>query len=189
MRRASTDAGSRALVIGAGPIGLGTAIFSRIAGHQVTLVDTSDERLDFAAEKLGFANGIVAGTHMGSRIAEATGGDGFDVVFDATGYSGSMQAAFAYVAHGGTLVFVSVVKDEICFSDPEFHKREMTLVGSRNATRQDFDHVVASIASGLVPVEALITHRTTLEGAVADLPRWAEEKSGLVKAIVKVAAA
>ncbi|MCY1297888.1 L-galactonate-5-dehydrogenase [compost metagenome] len=189
VRRASTDAGSRALVIGAGPIGLGTAIFSRIAGHQVTLVDTSDERLDFAAEKLGFANGIVAGTHMGSRIAEATGGDGFDVVFDATGYSGSMQAAFAYVAHGGTLVFVSVVKDEICFSDPEFHKREMTLVGSRNATRQDFDHVVASIASGLVPVEALITHRTTLEGAVADLPRWAEEKSGLVKAIVKVAAA
>ncbi|KSV73208.1 dehydrogenase [Sinorhizobium sp. Sb3] len=189
VRRASTDAGSRALVIGAGPIGLGTAIFSRIAGHQVTLVDTSDERLDFAAEKLGFANGIVAGTDMGSRIAEATGGDGFDVVFDATGYSGSMQAAFAYVAHGGTLVFVSVVKDEICFSDPEFHKREMTLVGSRNATRQDFDHVVASIASGLVPVEALITHRTTLEGAVADLPRWAEEKSGLVKAIVKVAAA
>jgi len=189
VRRASTDAGSRALVIGAGPIGLGTAIFSRIAGHQMTLVDTSDERLDFAAEKLGFANGIVAGTDMGSRIAEATGGDGFDVVFDATGYSGSMQAAFAYVAHGGTLVFVSVVKDEICFSDPEFHKREMTLVGSRNATRQDFDHVVASIASGLVPVEALITHRTTLEGAVADLPRWAEEKSGLVKAIVKVAAA
>ena len=189
VRRASTDAGSRALVIGAGPIGLGTAIFSRIAGHQVTLVDTSDERLDFAAEKLGFANGIVAGTDMASRIAEATGGDGFDVVFDATGYSGSMQAAFAYVAHGGTLVFVSVVKDEIRFSDPEFHKREMTLVGSRNATRQDFDHVVASIASGLVPVEALITHRTTLDGAVADLPRWAEEKSGLVKAIVKVGAA
>ncbi|MEI2299133.1 zinc-binding alcohol dehydrogenase family protein [Ensifer sp. MJa1] len=189
VRRASTDAGARALVIGAGPIGLGTAIFSRIAGHQVTLVDTSDERLNFAAEKLGFANGIVADADVASRIAEATEGDGFDVVFDATGYSGSMQAAFAYVAHGGALVFVSVVKDEISFSDPEFHKREMTLIGSRNATRQDFDHVVASIASGLVPVEALITHRTTLDGAVADLPRWADEKSGLVKAIVKVAAA
>ncbi|MBK5568425.1 zinc-binding alcohol dehydrogenase family protein [Ensifer sp. SSB1] len=189
VRRASAEAGSRALVIGAGPIGLGTAIFSRIAGHHVTLVDTSTERLDFAARKLGFANGIVAGADMASRIAETTGGDGFDVVFDATGYGGSMQAAFAYVAHGGTLVFVSVVKDEIRFSDPEFHKREMTLIGSRNATREDFDHVVASIASGLVPVEALITHRTTLEGAVADLPRWAEEKAGLVKAIVKVAAA
>ncbi|MBZ7923776.1 zinc-binding alcohol dehydrogenase family protein [Ensifer adhaerens] len=189
VRRASAGAGSRALVIGAGPIGLGTAIFSRIAGHQVTLVDTSTERLDFAARKLGFAEGIVAGADMASRIADATGRDGFDVVFDATGHGGSMQAAFAYVAHGGILVFVSVVKDEIRFSDPEFHKREMTLIGSRNATREDFDHVVASIASGLVPVEALITHRTTLEGAVADLPRWAEEKAGLVKAIVKVAAA
>ncbi|WP_104667931.1 zinc-binding alcohol dehydrogenase family protein [Ensifer adhaerens] len=187
VRRASADAGSRALVIGAGPIGLGTAIFSRIAGHDVVLADTSTERLDFAARKLGFANGIVVDADAAARVAAATDGDGFDVVFDATGHGGSMQAAFAHVAHGGTLVFVSVVKDEIRFSDPEFHKREMTLVGSRNATREDFDHVVASIASGLVPVEALVTHRTTLDGAVADLPRWAEEKSGLVKAIIKVA--
>ncbi|MGE6785082.1 zinc-binding alcohol dehydrogenase family protein [Ensifer adhaerens] len=187
VRRASADAGSRALVVGAGPIGLGTAIFSRIAGHDVVLADTSTERLDFAARKLGFGNGIVVDADAAARVAAATDGDGFDVVFDATGHGGSMQAAFAHVAHGGTLVFVSVVKDEIRFSDPEFHKREMTLVGSRNATREDFDHVVASIGSGLVPVEALITHRTTLVGAVADLPRWAEEKSGLVKAIIKVA--
>ena len=189
VRRAQTDAGSRALVIGAGPIGLGTAIFSRIAGHDVVLADTSAERLDFAARKLGFAKGIVVDTDAATRIASATDGDGFDVVFDATGHGGSMQAAFAHVAHGGTLVFVSVVKDDIHFSDPEFHKREMTLIGSRNATRQDFDHVVASIASGLVPVEALITHRTTLDGAIADLPRWAEEKTGLVKAVIQVAAA
>lgn len=189
VRRARADAGSRALVIGAGPIGLGTAIFSRIAGHQVTLADTSVERLNVASERFGFANGIVADADVSARIAEATGGEGFDVVFDATGHAGSMQAAFSYVAHGGALVFVSVVKDEIRFSDPEFHKREMTLIGSRNATREDFDHVVASIAAGLVPVEALITHRTTLDGAVADLPRWAEEKSGLVKAVIKVAAA
>ncbi|MBD9558064.1 zinc-binding alcohol dehydrogenase family protein [Ensifer sp. ENS07] len=188
VRRASTDAGARALVIGAGPIGLGTAIFSRIAGHDVVLADTSTERLDFAARKLGFAKGIVVDVDAAARIAAATDGDGFDVVFDATGHGGSMQAAFAHVAHGGTLVFVSVVKDEIRFSDPEFHKREMTLIGSRNATRQDFDHVVASIASGLVPIDALITHRTTLDGAVADLPRWAEEKTGLVKAVIQVAA-
>lgn len=188
VRRALADAGSRALVIGAGPIGLGTAIFARIAGLDVTLADTSAERLAFASEKLGFARGIVADTDVAVRIAEATDGDGFDVVFDATGHGGSMQAAFSHVAHGGTLVFVSVVKDDIRFSDPEFHKREMTLIGSRNATREDFDHVIASISSGMVPVDVLITHRTTLDGAVADLPRWAEEKSGLVKAIVKVAA-
>ncbi|WP_457581773.1 zinc-binding alcohol dehydrogenase family protein [Ensifer canadensis] len=189
VRRAAAPAGVRALVIGAGPIGLGTAIFSRIAGHTVTLMDTSAERLAFATDRLGFSLGLVADEATARRVAEATGGDGFDVVFDATGHGGSMESAFGHVAHGGTLVFVSVVKNDIRFSDPEFHKREMTLIGSRNATRADFDHVVNAIREGLVPVETLITHRTTMEEMVKDLPRWANEKSGLVKAIVRIAAA
>ncbi len=62
----------------------------------------------------------------------------------------------------------------------------MTLIGSRNATREDFDHVVAAIRDGHVPLDRLITHRTTLADAVTDLPRWAHEKSGLVKAIIRV---
>ncbi|CAN7174139.1 zinc-binding alcohol dehydrogenase family protein [Pararhizobium sp. LjRoot235] len=186
VRRSLAPSGSRALVIGAGPIGLGTALFSRIAGHEVTLLDASPERLAMAADRLGFAHGILAGDGALDAVLAATGGDGFDVVFDATGFGGSMEKAFAFVAHGGCLVFVSVVKDDIRFSDPEFHKREMMLVGSRNATRQDFEHVAASIRAGHVPVEALITHRTTLDDVVSDLPRWAHEKAGLIKAVVKV---
>ena len=188
VRRSRAPAGSRALVIGAGPIGLGAALFSRIAGHAVTLMDTSAERLAMAAGRFGFADGILARPSAPEAASDATGGDGFDVVFDATGYAKSMEAAFSYVAHGGTLVLVSVVKDDIRFSDPEFHKREMTLVGSRNATRVDFEHVMASIRAGHVPVEALVTHRTTLERVPIDLARWATEKSGLIKAIVRVAA-
>ncbi|WP_438751157.1 zinc-binding alcohol dehydrogenase family protein [Pararhizobium sp. O133] len=186
VRRSLAPAGSRALVIGAGPIGLGTALFSRIAGHTVTLLDASAERLEMAADRLGFADGILAGDAAMEAVLSATGGDGFDVVFDATGHGGSMEKSFAFVAHGGCLVFVSVVKDDIRFSDPEFHKREMMLVGSRNATRQDFEHVAASIRAGHVPVGSLITHRTTLDGVVADLPRWAHEKTGLIKAVVKI---
>jgi len=188
VRRSLAPAGSRALVIGAGPIGLGTALFSRIAGHDVTLMDTSDERLAMAAERFGFESGILAGPSSAEEVARVTNGDGFDVVFDATGYGRSMEAAFAHVAHGGALVLVSVVKDEIRFSDPEFHKREMMLIGSRNATRVDFEHVMASIRAGHVPVEALVTHRTTLDHVPVDLARWATEKSGLIKAIVRIAA-
>lgn len=187
VRRSLAPARSRALVIGAGPIGLGTALFSRIAGHDVTLMDTSSERLSMAAGRFGFTGGIPAGPAAAEAARAATGGDGFDVVFDATGYAKSMEAAFAYVAHGGALVLVSVVKDEIRFSDPEFHKREMMLIGSRNATRIDFEHVMASIRAGQVPVEALVTHRTTLDRVPVDLARWASEKSGLIKAIVRVA--
>ena len=186
VRRAQTPAVARALVIGAGPIGLGAAIFSRIAGHDVTLLDMSRERLDFAVRELGFASTIGPEGDVAGQVREITDGEGFQVVFDATGNAKSMQAAFQYVSHGGALVLVSVVRDDITFSDPEFHKREMTLIGSRNATRQDFDHVVGAIRDGHVPVEKLITHRTTLADAARDLPRWAHEKSGLVKAVIKV---
>ena len=186
VRRAMAPTGSRALVIGAGPIGLGTALFARIAGHDVTLLDTSPERLTMAADRLGFTSGLLADDRLDAAVAELTGGDGFDVVFDATGYRPSMERAFRFVAHGGSLVLVSVVKEDITFSDPEFHKREMMLIGSRNATRIDFDHVRKSIAEGRVPIDQLITHRTTLADLATDLPRWAHEKSGLIKALIKI---
>ncbi|MBD9374464.1 zinc-binding alcohol dehydrogenase family protein [Rhizobium sp. ARZ01] len=186
VRRAQAPMASRSLVIGAGPIGLGTALFSRIAGHDVTLLDTSAERLAMASERLGL-RGVVADANAPEVLVDLTQGEGFDVVFDATGYVQSMETAFSYVAHGGALVFVSVVKDEIRFADPEFHKREMTLVGSRNATAEDFRHVVASIETGHVPVEALVTHRTTLDAVPHDLARWATRKDGLIKAVVNVA--
>ncbi|TCU17995.1 zinc-binding alcohol dehydrogenase family protein [Rhizobium sullae] len=188
VRRSMAPAGSRSLVIGAGPIGLGAAIFSRIAGHDVTLLDTSAERLQMASERFGFTSGIVANDGTAEAVKAKTDGESFDAVFDATGYGPSMEKAFRFVAHGGALVLVSVVKDDIRFSDPEFHKREMMVIGSRNATRADFEHVADSIVKGLVPVDKLITHRTTLADAPHDLARWAHEKTGLIKAVIKVGA-
>ncbi|HEV8389407.1 MAG TPA: zinc-binding dehydrogenase, partial [Dongiaceae bacterium] len=132
------------------------------------------------------ANAIEAGERSQALIAEATSDEGFDFVFDATGNRASMEAAFGPVAHGGTLVLVSVVNETITFSDPAFHKREMTLMGSRNATQADFARVMAAIRSGKVPLDRLLTHRTSLAGAIIDLPRWASDKRGLVKALVEV---
>ena len=185
VRRSLAAPGARALVIGAGPIGLGTAVFARIAGLEVTLLDMSAERLAFAEQQLGFA-GIDGQGDVAAQVRTITGGDGFDIVFDATGNARSMQSAFAHVAHGGTLVLVSVVKDDISFSDPEFHKREMTLVGSRNALAEDFEHVAASMRAGKVPLAKLVTHRTTLADTPRDLALWAHEKAGLIKAVIEV---
>lgn len=186
VRRADAAPGSRALVVGAGPIGLGTALFARMASLDVTLLDRSAERLSFADRALALPGIDASGADPRAAIAAATDGDGFDTVFDATGSAASIEAAFAHVAHGGTLVLVSVVRDDIRFSDPEFHKREMTLVGSRNATRQDFDQVVGAIREGRVPLDRLVTHRTTLDGAAKDIARWSRHKDGLVKAVIAV---
>lgn len=184
--RSRAAPGDKALVIGAGPIGLGVAAFARIAGCEVTVMDRDAERLAFAMSTIGTAHAIMGGDTAAAAIAELTGGDGFTMVFDATGSRSSMETAFQYVAHGGTLTLVSVVNEQIGFSDPAFHQREMTLAGSRNALKGDFAHVVAAIADGSVPLDKLITHRTTLEGARTQLPVWTTAKRGLVKALIEV---
>ena len=143
VRRSLGEPGARTLVVGAGPIGLGTALFARIAGYDVTLLDLDAERLAFAARDLGFRHAEGLGGEWRGDGARRHQGEGFDLVFDASGNTRSIGQSFSYVAHGGALVMVSVVNDAITFSDPEFHKREMMLIGSRNATREDFDHVVA----------------------------------------------
>ena len=156
-------------MIGAGPIGLGAAVFAGIAGGEVTLMDREVDRLAFAMQAGIAARTIEAVEPTREFVSEASGGEGFDVVFDATGSRRSMQDAFGLVAHGGKLVLISVVNDDITFSDPEFHKREMAVVGSRNALRSDFERVMAAIEAGRVPLPRLLTHRTTLDGVATDL--------------------
>jgi len=102
----------------------------------------------------------------------------------ATGSAAAMQQGFAYVAHGGTYVLISVVSADITFSDPEFHKREMSLLASRNATIEDFDHVLSSIKAGQVPTAALNTHQAALKDLSEALPGWMEPSAGVIKAIV-----
>jgi 2-desacetyl-2-hydroxyethyl bacteriochlorophyllide A dehydrogenase len=184
--RSGLRKGVRALVIGAGPIGLGAAIFAGLAGGEVALMDRDAARLAFAASAIGAADTIVAGDDVADQIAARTGGDGFEVVIDATGNEKSMQSSFQHVAHGGALVFISVVSGPICFSDPEFHKREMTLIGSRNALREDFERVATAIDAGRVPLDRLVTHRTSLAETAGRLPHWASQKEGLVKALIDV---
>lgn len=97
-----------------------------------------------------------------------------------------MEAAVQHVAHGGALVLVSVVNESVAFSDPEFHKRELTMLGSRNALREDFERVMAAIERKRAPVHRLLTHRASLADVTSALPRWTTEKQGLIKALVVI---
>jgi len=184
--RAGNIEGARTLIVGAGPIGIGAVIFAGLAGGRVTVMDRDPARLADAARVTGVISWILADAHAAAAVAEATGGDGFDVVIDATGNRASIDAGFGYVAHTGHYVLLSVVRENVTFADSEFHKREMTLFASRNALKADFERVVAAIRARRIPMDKLLTHRTTLAGAVTDLPRWAHDKSGLIKALIEV---
>lgn len=184
VRRGAVAKGQRVLVIGAGPIGIGAALFAQIAGGQVTIIDRDSDRLTLVGAATGITDLILADDAIADTVAQVTGGDGFDVVFEATGNPVSMETSFYHVAHGGVLVLVGLVKSRIGFHDPDFHRREMAVLASRNATQQDFDKVMAAIHSGQVDTNRLITHRTTLARVATDLPRWAADKTGLIKAMV-----
>jgi threonine dehydrogenase-like Zn-dependent dehydrogenase len=167
-------------------VGLGVALFARLAGAaQVVLLDKDVERLQQVSAVTG-VDGLPLDDTTNESIAQRTDGNGFDIVFDATGNQASMQRGFDFVASGGRYVLVSVVKDQITFSDPDFHRREMTLYGSRNATAEDFGRVVKAIRDGLVPIDQIITHRTSLVDAVDKLPLWAQQKTGLIKALIEI---
>lgn len=180
VRRSEMTARDRVLVTGAGPIGIGAALFARTMGAEVHVLDASPARLD-AAGALSFDRLLQPG--------QALPPDGFDVVMDATGNPRAMEAGFAHVAHGGSHVLISVVKDDLTFNDAEFHKREMRLIGSRNAQDVDFARVMAALVHGEVPGEKLISARLPL----ADLPRrigeLARDRSGIIKAVVDLSAA
>lgn len=185
VRRGELAAGQRVLVVGTGPIGMAALIFARLRGARVTALDTRAERIGFCVQTLGAEAGVVVGPDDEATLAESSGGEFFDVVFDATGNRHAMERGFRFVAHGGKYVLVSIVRDAISFSDPEFHKRETTLLGSRNATMEDFETVLAAMRAGQIPDGALNTHRLQLHNVPADFPMLLDPAQQVIKAIVE----
>ncbi|TYP76611.1 zinc-binding alcohol dehydrogenase family protein [Paenibacillus methanolicus] len=187
VRRSAVEAGDTVLVIGSGPIGLGVMAFAKYAGAHVIAMDMNEERLAFCKTWAKVDQTI--NTQEGDarhRLSELTGGDYPIAVFDATGNAASMTRSFELVAHGGKLIFVGLVKGDIAFSDPEFHKRELTLMGSRNATEADFRHVMDVLSSGAIDISAYITHRATLEEMIETFGSWLDPASKVMKAIVEL---
>ena len=184
-RRAGVREGQRVLVVGAGPIGMAAMIFCGLRGAQVTALDSRRDRLDFCAKHLQTPACVQVGDDDEQRLADLTGGEFFDVVFDATGNPKAMERGFKFVAHGGTYVLISIVGATISFSDPEFHKRETTLLGSRNATTEDFETVLTAMRAGLVPDAALNTHRLALADVPGGFKDLLDPARGVVKAIVE----
>ena len=187
VRRAAVKTNEFVLVVGAGPIGLGIAEFARIAGGKVIMMDINDRRLEFCSSKLGvFATINPAKDDAMQQLKSLTNADMPTVVIDATGNLKAINNSFQYMAHGARYVLVGLQKGEISLSHPEFHKREGTLMSSRNATRSDFEHVIASMKKGLVKPTTYITHRVQFSEVKDQFPSWLKPETGVIKATVEL---
>lgn len=186
VRRSQLQKDEVVLVIGAGPIGLGVMAFAKQRGAKVLVMDINEERLAFC-QKWANVDGLVhAAGQPAVEIEKWTDGDMPTVVFDATGNARSMEAALQYVAHGGKLVFVGLVKDNVALSDPELHKRELTLLGSRNATRADFDVVLQAVREGVIDAQLYVTHHVNFADFVDEFEGLTKPESHVIKAVVEI---
>ncbi|GGI24533.1 zinc-binding alcohol dehydrogenase family protein [Pedobacter mendelii] len=187
VRRADVKPGEFVLVIGAGPIGLGTMEFARIAGANVIALDVNKDRLAFCKNKLKVTHVVNAlSPDVVEQLRKITNGDMPTVVIDATGNQKAINNAINYMAHGARFVLIGLQKGDLIFNHPEFHKRESTLMSSRNATIEDFQHVIKSMKAGLVNPTNYITHRVKFEEVKNEFASWLDPRNGVIKAMVRM---
>jgi len=187
VRRAAVQPDEFVLVIGAGPIGLGIMEFARIAGGKVIAMDINNQRLQFCKDKLKVAYTInPADGDVVEKLKAITNNDMPTVVIDATGNQKAINSAFLYMPHGARYVLVGLQKGDLVVSHPEFHKREATLMSSRNATRQDFDHVISCMKQKLVDPKTYITHKVQFDEVKDEFASWLNPANGVIKAMVEL---
>ena len=185
--RAELEKGEFVLVIGAGPIGLTVIQFAVEAGAQVIVLDINPARLTFCRELLGVPYTINAAVENPlEMLKQITSGDLPTAIFDATGNPQSMMTAFEYPANGGRLVFVGLFPGDVTFNDPNFHRRELTVLSSRNARSGDFTRIISLMENHRLDTAPWITHRARFADAVAEFPRWTEVETGVIKAMIEV---
>lgn len=172
LRRADLKAGEKVLVMGAGPIGLFTILLANIQGALVEVAEPNKARLQFCIKNLD--------------VSEASSA-AYSTVIDATGNLLAIESGFAKMAHGGKYVLIGLQKQAISFSHPEFHKREATLMSSRNATLDDFEYVMDLFRSGKIQAEKFISHRFTKNQVPGIFTKINEPAEQVIKAMISLA--
>lgn len=182
--RAQLNPNENVLIIGAGPIGLSVLEFVRQAGARAIVLDKNPDRLAFCTNNYKVETVELSDSSL-KAIGSLTDGDLPTAVFDATGNPKSMESAFEYVAPGGRLIYVGLVQADITFSDPFFHRREITLLATRNATAGDMKRVMASVESGQIDTIPWITHRAACQEMPDTFAHWLNPVAKTIKAVVE----
>ncbi len=182
VRRASIVAGETVAVVGCGPIGIGIMKLAQISGAKVIALDTNAQRLNYAKDKIGVDHVVNAGENALREVTEITNGDLCAVVFDASGNKNALEACPDYMSHSGRFVLVGLSKGELTYLHPKVHAKEMTLLCSRNATQEDFEHVMSILDQ--FPTSSFITHNVPFIEMIKHFESWLDPATGVIKATV-----
>ncbi len=189
VQRGNPQPGETVLVIGAGPIGLACLESLKLMDVKTIIMDRVQSRLEFCQKNLGIRHTIAFhpdGSHL-AELETITADQLADVVIDATGNPTSMSTCFDYAAFSGRVVYVGITTSDLTFPHaPVFHRRELTLLASRNAMPQDFDTIIGLIREGKIDTDLWITHRITFEDVPLEFEKFTDPAYGAIKAIIEI---
>lgn len=190
VQRGNPQPGETVIVIGAGPIGLSCLEFLKLMPEiNVIVMDMVQSRLDFCAQNLGIKNGIQFdkdGSHL-TKLEEMTDHKLADLVIDATGSVQSMSTCFDFGGYTSRIVYVGITTENLNFPHaPVFHRREQTLLASRNAVPADFNEIIKIIEAGDINTKSWITHRLAIEEVATEFEKFTDPKLGAIKAVISV---
>lgn len=184
VERGGVQPGEWVVVIGAGPIGLATMQFAVLAGAQVIAIDVNPARREFC-KRLGVEHTVDAAGDALAAVEAITGPELAHCVFDATGNLEAMGGSFRYVGAGGRMVMVGLAQGTFTVDDPLFHRREITLLASRNSAGA-FPALIELMEAGRLDTAPWITHHLELATLPETFTGLYEPDAGVVKAIIHV---
>ncbi len=170
VKRSGLQSGQEAFIVGAGPIGIAVAQFASALGAKVHVIEKSEWRRAFV-EQMGYSSSSAAGRQA-------------DIVFDATGNASAMSSSLTLVATGGSLVYVGLTHDQVCLDDVSFHRKEATLLASRNSVGM-FPQIIRLIEEGKIDTSRWITDRLRLSEVISQF-QYLPTRQSLIKTIVDV---
>jgi len=186
VKRARVAKGERVLVIGAGTIGLFAAMGARLAGAEVHVADVVPRKLALA-ERLGMHGTFVAGgdAEFAARVRATTGGDGFDVCIEAVGLPSTFLRCIDAAAHRARVVIIGIGMQSLDFRYTVIQTKELDVLGSRNALREDFLEVIELARAGRVDLAAVVSDEYDLGEAGRAFHELAESTGDKLKVMVR----
>ena len=186
VNRSASKEGDKALVIGAGPIGMAAIEFLKVAKTEITVMDMNEKRLEFCKEKLGVDHTVIFkndDTEV-DRLREVNEGDLPVTVIDATGSHISMSNAFQYVSFTGQVLYVGITTQELSFKHVSIHRPELTIKASRNAVPADFTRIINLIEEGIINTDPWLSHQASYDDFIGEFTDWLKPETGVIKAVL-----
>lgn len=185
-RRGSAGTGDVVLVMGCGMIGLGAVMAASRQGARVIAVDPIRAKAEVAKACGAEVFLSATGDALKKEIDQLTEGSGVNLVIEAVGIPETFVTAVDLAAYCGRVVYVGYSKAPVTYETKFFNLKELDIFGSRNASREDFDDVVQTLASLNDASDQLIIKDIAFSEAADALPYWDQNPQVVLKLVVEL---